>query len=72
MSDTTMEDVNNAIKCGNIHHNHIMRLVKEIGDQRLVIERIQALSKQRIGLRLPLDTAVKQINDIANDYLGSK
>ena len=36
------------------------------------IERMQALSQQRMGLRLPLDTSVKEINSIANDYIGRK
>lgn len=36
------------------------------------IKIIEGLSRKRIGLRLPKDKIVEQINQVANDYLGVK
>lgn len=49
-----------------------MALENAADDANSVIRRIAALSKERMGLRLPKDPLVAQINEIANDYLRSK
>ncbi len=49
-----------------------MALENAVAEAVVVIKEMERLSRQRIGLRLPIDERAVQINKIANEYLGDK